>query len=350
MEISRNNFNNNLNYNLISNNKSNKQDKTSFKGLDGVVVSTMDAIERGGMAASFTIQDMLGTNIPRTLTALDRNREELGHPNYAHAGEVAIREFVTGPLLFLVPTAILKTSTIKHKAGEVSLNTINGLSDVLSESLKNNKNLSNEKNVCSKFYNDVFKNILENAGYKGKDIGEKAKEFAQRFEKALKAPKKGFFKKLLNKAQENTKDDMLDKLGNDISKIVKQNSSDASNDFVKVTIGKTNKYSRNITKFFDELSNFTKDMSNSVKKSINSFDSDKFVKQFNKTRSIFRVFLNIFMTIGTMAVVSYVPKLYMRNKENPALAGLKTQDDLTQISSQNSPNESLKKEVLIESK
>lgn len=347
MEISRNNFSGNLNYSGIQNNQPKKSDKTSFKGFDNVVVSTMDAIERGGLAASFTIQDNLGTNIPRTITALGRNKEELGHLNYAHAAEVAIREFVTGPSLFLVPAAILKTATIKHKAGEVSLNTINGLSDVLAESLKNAKNLKDEKSISSKFYNDAFKNILENANYKGKDINEKAKEFAQRFEKALNAPQKGFFKKFLNKAQENTKDDMLDKLANDITKIIKQNQENASKDFVEVTIGKTNKYNRNISKFFDELTNFTKDMASSVKKSGNSFDSQKFTKQFNKSRSIFRVLLNIFMTIGTMVVVSNIPKLYMRSKENPALAGLKTQNESTSISSQSpSSNESLKKEAL----
>lgn len=347
MEISRNNFSGNVNYSGIQNNQPKKNDKTSFKGFDNVVVATMDAIERGGMAASFTIQDMLGTNIPRTLTALDRNREELGHPNYAHAGEVAIREFVTGPLLFLVPAAILKTTTIKHKAGEVSLNTINALSDVLGEYLKNAKNLKDEKSIISTFYNDAFKNILENANYKGLDIDEKAKEFASRFEKALNSPKKGFFKKLLNKAQENTKDDMLDKLANDIIKIIKQNQEDSSRDFVEVTIGKTNKYNRNISKFFDELTNFTKDMASSVKKSGNSFDPEKFTKQFNKSRSIFRVLLNIFMTVGTIAVVSNIPKLYMRSKENPALAGLKTQEKSTSTNSQNpSLNEPLKKEVL----
>ncbi len=331
MEISRNNFNGNLNYSGIYN-KSKKHDKTSFKGLDGVVVATMDAIERGGTAASFTIQDMLGTNIPRTLTALDRNREELGHPNYAHAGEVAIREFVTGPLLFLVPATILKLFTIKHKSGNVTVNTINGLSDVAAESLKNIKNLSDEKNLSATFYNDVFKNVLENAGYKGGDINDKAKDFSVRFMNSLKAPKKGFFKKLLNKAQPGTKDDILGKLCDDISKIIKQNSNDSSKDFVKVTIGKTKKYDRNIYKFFDELEYYTQDMSNSLKKSINSFDSDKFAKQFNKTRSIFRVFLNIFMTVGTMIVVSNVPKLYMRSKENPALAGLKPNTQASDVS------------------
>ena len=346
MEISRNNFCGNLNYSGTQNNKSKKDDKTSFKGFDNIVVATMDAIERGGLAASFTIQDNLGTNIPRTITALGRNKEELGHLNYAHAAEVAIREFVTGPSLFLVPAAILKTATIKHKAGEVSLNIINALSDVLADSLKNANNLKDEKGISSKFYSDTFINILENANYKGKDINEKAKEFAQRFENALNAPKKGFFKKLFNKAQENTKDDILDKLGNDISKIIKQNQEDSSKDFVEVTIGKANKYNRNIHKFFDELENYTKDMSNSIKKSVNSFDASKFTKNFNKTRSVFRVFLNIFMTVGTMAVVSFLPKLYMSNKENPALAGLKSQNESTPISSQNLTNESLKKEVL----
>lgn len=345
MEISRNNYSGNLNYSGTPNNQPKKSDKTSFKGFDNVVVATMDAIERGGLAASFTIQDNLGTNIPRTITALGRNKEELGHLNYAHAAEVAIREFLTGPSLFLVPAAILKIATIKHKAGEVSLNTINGLSDVLVESLKGVKDLKDEKSICSKFYEDTFKNILENAGCKV-DIDTNAKTFAQKFEKALQAPKKGFFKKFLNKSQPKTKDDLLEKLGDEITKIIKTHSDDASKDFVEVTVGKNNKYSRNISKFFDELANFTKDMSSSVKKVGNSFDAEKFAKQFDKSRSIFRVLLNIFMTVGTIAVISLLPKLYMSNKDNPALAGLKTQNNTSSTSSQTQANENLNKEVL----
>ena len=339
MEISRNNFNGNLNCNQVKTSKRSMSDKTSFKGLDNFVVTTMDMIDRGGMAASFTIQDMLGTNIPRTLTALDRNREELGHPNYAHAYEVAIREFVTGPALFLVPGAILKLFTIKHKTGNVTVNTINGLSDLLSDSLKSIKDLKNEKNLNLKIYNDIFKNILENADYKGTDLDKKAKNFAETFEKALKLPKKGFFKKLLNKAQPGSKDDLLDKLANDISKIIKQNSDDASKDFTMLTFGKTNKFIQNIYKFFDELANYTNDLSSSIKKSNNLSNIQEFVNKFNKTRTGFRVFLNIFMTLGTMAVVSILPKLYMRNKENPAIAGLKHENINNITSSKEAINE-----------
>ena len=54
----------------------------SFKGVGNVVVNTMDAVERGGLVASFLIQDFLGMNIPRTATGLYRNSDITGELNY----------------------------------------------------------------------------------------------------------------------------------------------------------------------------------------------------------------------------------------------------------------------------
>ena len=65
----------------------------SFKGIDPTtaMIDFWAAIARGGLAASFTVQDMLGTNFPRTFAALDRNKDITGKNNYKAAVEVAIR-------------------------------------------------------------------------------------------------------------------------------------------------------------------------------------------------------------------------------------------------------------------
>ena len=58
----------------VSQNKS--QNNPSFKG--DMMINFWDAVARGGFAASFTIQDMTGTNFPRTWQALQRNKDITG--------------------------------------------------------------------------------------------------------------------------------------------------------------------------------------------------------------------------------------------------------------------------------
>ena len=53
---------------------------TSFKGpmvmVDKAALKVADLIENGGLFVSFTLQDMLGTNLPRPLMGLKRNAKE----------------------------------------------------------------------------------------------------------------------------------------------------------------------------------------------------------------------------------------------------------------------------------
>ena len=86
------------------NNKSNSyNNQTNFKGFGDIAVATMDFVDRGGLFASFTIQDMLGTNFPRTYVGLNRNKDVTGKYNFKEASEVALREFMTGPSMFIIP-------------------------------------------------------------------------------------------------------------------------------------------------------------------------------------------------------------------------------------------------------
>ena len=57
----------------------------SFKGLGNGVISVMDAVDRGGLFASFVIQDFLGMNLPRTWVGLQRNKDITGENNYQEA-------------------------------------------------------------------------------------------------------------------------------------------------------------------------------------------------------------------------------------------------------------------------
>ena len=93
-------------------NNINSKSQTNFKGigagLDAFALGTANLIENGGLAVSFTLQDMLGTNLPRPIMGLMRNsKENKGEKNKSFAFKELVREMLTGPSMFLIPMGIL---------------------------------------------------------------------------------------------------------------------------------------------------------------------------------------------------------------------------------------------------
>ena len=82
---------------------------TSFRGfwnkVGTVNKNLMEHIEKGGFFAEFCIMDMCGMVLPRVYQGFQRNKEELGHLNYQAGAEEFLREFITGPSMFLIPIA-----------------------------------------------------------------------------------------------------------------------------------------------------------------------------------------------------------------------------------------------------
>ena len=62
-------------HNNLNDGKNNKNQQ-SFTGSFNPVVTLMDAIDRGGFAASFIAQDGIGMVAPRIYEGLNRNRKE----------------------------------------------------------------------------------------------------------------------------------------------------------------------------------------------------------------------------------------------------------------------------------
>lgn len=94
-----NNQKNNKAEQNINNLKNRPASKESFGGaVDTFSLGVANAIENGGLAVSFTLQDMLGTNLPRPIMGLMRNsKENDGQKNFSFAAKELVREMLTGP-------------------------------------------------------------------------------------------------------------------------------------------------------------------------------------------------------------------------------------------------------------
>ena len=169
----------------------------SFKGLGGSSLLTLvknsldrfalfiaNAIENGGLVVSFTLQDMIGTNLPRPIMGLKRNsKENKGEKNLKFAAKELTREMLTGPSMFAIPAAIIAVGKkALGKTFDVPMQFIKGFGAIHADKpLEAGKAITKEV-----FYKNTFAEMLKNANVPEADIPEKAKEFADKLTQALK--------------------------------------------------------------------------------------------------------------------------------------------------------------------
>lgn len=308
----------------------NKSFKASFKGAS--IVGLMDAIDRGGLFASFTIQDMLGTNIPRPVMGLMRNKKEnKGKSNKTFALKETIREFTTGPSMFIIPgTMLAAASKLIGRSVNVPTEFIKGLGDIFKESVTES-NIKNPTQIRVDYYTNAFKNALESTTSMSDDtLSTQAKELAEQVIALDGKPKKNPIQKMSGKSIKGSYDDAFDKIVDKFTSIIKKNVSDPKIDFTSASIkdleGATHKTS--FTKLIGHIVNYGDDAIKTSSKI--TTDATKPFKQivsdaldnFNFKRINTRFTMNIAMATAVVGFLAVIPKLYNISKENPGLIGL----------------------------
>lgn len=108
--------------NRLKNSQNNDNKKTqnnvAFKGFADAATVFWNFVDKGGRGLQFTIEDMLGTNFPRTYKGAMAGYKYTGKINFRALLQEAIREFLTGPTMTLAPIAIL--GIIKGMSGETA--------------------------------------------------------------------------------------------------------------------------------------------------------------------------------------------------------------------------------------
>ncbi len=333
--------NRNISKALKNNNSFNNN--PSFQGSNPIVM-LMDAIDRGGFAASFIAQDGIGMVAPRIKEGLNRGRKtdengkKHGPLNWEFARKEGIREILSGPSAFIIPAIMLHFIT-KHSgsANNVSIDTIKGLGQIFENYATENRNtLSDISKTKKEFYEKVFANVLtETTSIKDgtaikktlsdETIAEKAKEFTNRVIEIENAKSKGFFKNLLDIKVEGSAEDLTQKLADDFMMIKKENLSPSVNEMLanlKVE-GRQEPVTEPFKKLLGSMKNYSDDVIASVNKQLEK-DGTTNVADFLKNHTSRRIGSR-FTTIMSMffAVVGFytiIPKLYnLGLKGNPAL-------------------------------
>ena len=316
----------------------------SFQGFNPFV-TLMDAIDRGGFAASFIAQDGIGMVAPRIKEGLNRGREEdangkkTGPLNWDFARKEGVREILSGPSAFLIPAGML--AIIKKYSGtanNVSMDMIRALGKNFEEFAGDSANkdaLTDKAATKRNFYEKIFRNVL-NTSTEGKLSTEEINNLAVHYtNKAIEiegAKKKNAFKHLIGKAVPNSKQDLTQALTDEFMLLRKQNVSPSANEIVaSLTVeGKDKPISLSFKKLLDNMRDFSDDAIDSVNKTLKKdagTDVKEFIQRFTKKRTGSRFITNLSMYLAVVGFYTIIPKLYnLGLKGNPALKGTSAQN------------------------
>ena len=315
------------------NNTSKRTSTPSFKGFDTLVVNVMDAIERGGLVASFTTQDMLGTNLPRPITALSRNKKEnKGQKNKTFALKEALREFTTGPSMFIIPAVILNIGKkAVGKAMDVPAQFIKGLGEIFKA---NPVNAHGNPISRGEFYKNVFTNVLKNStsSMGAEELEATASEFARDLVRIENAKPKSFLKNFKGIPVSGSQQDLISELSEKFVKVMKTHNDSSIVDFTRGTldVGVDGvKKSAPFKKLLTHMRNYADDIVEKTTEAI-SIQSTKpslekvteLISNTNAKRIAGRFGINLLMAGAVLTFLPMIPKIYNVSKDNPALRGL----------------------------
>lgn len=312
------------------NDRQKSSNQQSFTGSFNPVVTVMDAIDKGGFAASFIAQDGIGMVAPRIYEGLNRNRQKdengkkTGPLNWEFARREGIREILSGPSAFLIPMGIL--AVLKKTSGtanNVHVNHIEALGqNFVDYAAKNPEQLKDAAAFKKGYYAQVLENAIHHSTDKslsGEELKQTAQSFADRLvEVETKRANKD--KKGANKLFAEVVDDYM--------KLRKSHAAPSSNelDVLIEVAGKDKPLGTNFRRLAQSLTDYSGDALEKTNKFLTknaNGNLDEYIKKFNLHRAGTRVLSNIGMWAAVVGFYTLIPKLYnMGLKHDPGLKGL----------------------------
>lgn len=302
--------------NNINNKYNNKNTQPqSFKGgaLDGFSLWIADLIENGGLFVSFTLQDMLGTNIPRPLVGLFRNgKENKGEKNLKFAAKELVREMLTGPSMFLIPMGMLSVG--KKAVGKTVNTPASFINDFGKIHAANPVNEAGKAITKQDFFQNTFTEILKNANLDADTVTSKAKTYAEKLSGSTD-------KKQLSETIANLSDDFVS--------VVKEHVDDVA--FTDFTVAKlSEKSSASFKETVSHMMSYADDIVEKAAKQTDTSKLSEYVKKLADKKVLSRAGMNIAMYAAVLSFLKIIPRLYNKaeGQENAGLKGLMKEETL----------------------
>ena len=315
--------------NTINSRNNQYYSKTNFRGGLTNALVKLDAAMKNSRAIQFTVEDMCGTNFPRSYKGLTAGYKYSHKLNIKAFLQEATREFLTGPTMCLVPFFII--SSCKKSTGGTSnmhLENINNLSGML---MQQKDGVKGNEEVVNEFLKSVSSDVLNSSVGKDVDsdsinaLASKLKEYVSAIsaDKPLKADKK----RALANVQET------------FQNILKSSADDYSKtDFLTASYTKFNSKGEKLSgvlgstsssNYFEYVGNFIKDFvsknSSEEKIKLNSDVTRMYRNSWLGKRAV--IIACMFFITGVL--MSLIPKLYtaLSGKTNPNAVAIYNEAD-----------------------
>lgn len=291
-----------------------RQNNPSFTGLTQNLVSFWQFIENGGRAASFTIEDMGGTNFPRTIMGMFAGFKYTHKLNFASLKQEGIREFLTGPTMTFAPMLILAfMKSAFGKTANTHVSNIRNLSYLADNMVENGE--IKEKD----FVNKVVADLLE------KTSGKKITKDNIKSTDLSKEDVDNLADKLLNyknltdakgkksKTEKRIIKEQLEDIQQTFSSIIKRTKEDYKNtDFLsaKLSLNENKTITTKFKTYVDYINAYINDFNAFSKKQGKVISSSELIEKFKGNYSAKRLETIFCMVTITAALMSYIPKLY----------------------------------------
>ena len=307
--------------NNINNNNTNPNFKGVGAGLDKFALATADLIENGGLAVSFTLQDMLGTNLPRPIMGLMRNsKENKGQKNKSFAFKELVREMLTGPSMFLIPMGILALA--KKPLGATVNTPMKFIKDFGKIHASNPLGEAGKAITKEGFFKNTFTEILKNANLGADAIDGKATEYAKKLAGSLTD------KKALSET--------ISQLSDDFVNVVKSHADDVA--FTDFTVAKiSQKTAAPFKETVDHMVAYADDIVAKAAKQADPSKLPEFIKNLSDKKILTRAGMNVGMYASVLGFLQIIPRLYNKaeGEGNSGLKGLMKEETLNDKSLEN---------------
>ena len=301
--------------NKNNNNKSNNN--VHFKGFADSAVVMWDLIDKGGRALQFTVEDMFGTNFPRTYKGAMSGYKYTGKVNIPSLLQEGIREFLTGPIMSVSPFAILAIATA---LGGKSANTHVKNIDNLSYLMQNVKSAADTEafkdDYFKKIVTDMLEKTLDTKQVKDDDVKELF-DGIKNYDNIISTATKETKKESKRKAKE-----ALNNLQNSFENIIKRSRDTFDGTDFKTAVFSLSE-NKTATTNFENYIQYASAYANDYIKQNKTKDgidlAEQTINAFKKNWMGKRVLTIISMIALTGVIMSIIPKLYTlaSGKKNP---------------------------------
>lgn len=299
-----------INSSDIKQNKANKNNPT-FKGGVNSLVNFWQFVDNGGRALQFTVEDMFGTNFPRTYKGAMAGYKYTGKVNIPALLQEAIREFLTGPVMCITPVVVLGLAKKSGKTANTHIENINNLSYLMQQAVNNKDKIKGED-----FLRTTIKDLIEKTSGKEaieEDVDSLLDAFKAYKKEADILADKGSVKRIGKKAAKSNVAEKMKTLQETFEGIIKRTKEDFKNtDFtqVKYSINGSKEGTTSFKNYAEYITAYLQDFTKKFNNDDTLNATKENIKAFRKSFLGKRIITVASMFAFTGLLMSFIPKIY----------------------------------------